>query len=357
MHQPTDRHVDPATANIMSAERHTGDVPAGTEVFFHRPGSTLLERIIPDPEGGVNFHLHPWEQAADQTSWVIRGRVETVEPLVRDARPTTKVQAKPLDGTLKEDHIARVEQARKEIADGALRKVVLSSMLNVAAEGLDAMDIVRRLAMAHPDSFSWTLRHPDIGTWFGSSPEPLVEGRWPHYRTACLAGTRMAHTGAVSDPWTSKEQEEQALVTEGAMDALRASGCEDLVAGDRQTIQYGPIEHLRTWIDFKATRPMEDVISALHPTPAVGGTPRRAALDFIARTETHDRAYYTGWVGLEEKEQVAYYVNLRCARLRDGVLTAYAGGGITGASKPVAEWHETRNKLRAVLDPIVHWTE
>ena len=341
----------------MSTVRHRDTAPEGGDVLFHRPGSPVLERIVPQPGGGVRFHLHPWEQAEDQTVRIIEGRVETVEQLRPDARPTVKVQVKHINGTLKEDHIARVERAREEIASGPLRKVVLSSLLNVAAEGLDALDIVRRLALAHPESFSWTLRHPEIGTWFGSSPEPLVEGQWPRFRTACLAGTRMSHLGEVSDPWTEKEREEQGLVTEGALDALRQSGCVNLEAGKRETIQYGPIEHLRTWINFEATRPMDEVISALHPTPAVGGTPRAQALDFIARHEDHDRAYYTGWVGLEEEQKVEYYVNLRCARLKDDVLTAYAGGGITGASKPVAEWHETRNKLRAVLDPIVHWSE
>lgn len=331
--------------------------PLPAEILFHRPGSSVLERIVPDEAGSAFFRLHPWERSKMKEPMVIRGHVETLETLIRDARPTVKVHVQPINGTLKSDHIAKVQKAREAIAQGPLRKVVLSSQLNVAVEGLEVPDIVRKLALAHPDSFSWALRHPELGTWFGSSPEPLIEGQWPHYRTACLAGTRMAHVGKVSDPWTPKEQEEQALVIEGALDALRDAGCAQVETGERQTIQYGPIEHLRTWIDFEATRPAEEVISALHPTPAVGGTPRNLALDFIAEHEDHDRAYYTGWVGLAEDDNVSYYVNLRCARLLEGVLTAFAGGGITAASNPAAEWNETRNKLRAVLDPLVHWAE
>lgn len=330
---------------------------APTEVLFHRPGSPVLERLVPDPDGDVRFRLHPWEQARDRTEMVLRGRTEVAEELQRDARPASKRPARHLNGTRKNDHIERVERARKAIQEGQFRKVVLSSQLNVAVEGLEGTDIVRRLAQAHPDSFSWTLRHPSIGTWFGSSPEPLIEGAWPNFRTACLAGTRMTHMGEATDPWTHKEEDEQAMVTEGALKALGDSGCTAVREGNRQTIQYGPIEHLRTWIEFQATRPIPEVIRALHPTPAVGGMPRNEALAFIAENEEHDRAYYTGWVGLEEGGNLAYYVNLRCARLMEGVLTAYAGGGITEASHPDAEWDETRNKLRAVLDPIVHWAE
>lgn len=341
----------------MSATRPVNTVHSEAEVLFHRPGSGVLERMTPHPEGTACFKLHPWEHAENRTEVVVRGHIEPAESLARDARPATKVSVRPLDGTPMSEHIASIEKARAAIANGTLKKVVLSSLLNVAVESLDCTEIVRRLALAHPDSFSWILQHPDFGTWFGSSPEPLVEGEWPLFRTACLAGTRMAHTGKVSDPWNSKEQEEQELVTEGALSALRTSGCTRLSTGKRETIQYGPIEHLRTWVEFQATRPISDVIAALHPTPAVGGTPRETALDFIATHEAHDREFYTGWVGLETESQVSYYVNLRCACHRKGILTAYAGGGITAGSQPVAEWNETRNKLRAVLDPIVQWAE
>ncbi len=337
----------------MTSERHIQDPE--TEVLFHRPGHLHLERLVPDVTGSMCFRLHPWERAEDQTEMVLRGRTKTEEVLVRDARPSVKSRVRHIDGTDQHDHAAWVKAAQLAMAQGPLKKVVLSSLLNVEVEALDPKDIVRRLALAHPESFSWAFSHPSIGTWFGSSPEPLIKGQWPHLRTACLAGTRMAHMGAVSDPWTEKEREEQDLVTEGALQALHEAGCRGIQTSERQTIQYGPIEHLRTWVDFEATRPLEEVIRALHPTPAVGGTPRPDALQFIAHHESHDRAYYTGWVGMEEGDEVSYFVNLRCAHLRDGIMTAYAGGGITAASNPAAEWAETRNKLRSVLDPIVHW--
>ena len=337
----------------MKEERHLLDTE--TEVLFHRPGAPHMERLVPDEEGSMCFRLHPWERALDQTERVLRGRPQIEEVLVRDARPSVKSRARKIDGTSQSEHSTWIKAAQQAMTNGPLRKVVLSSLLNVEVEALDNKDIVRRLALAHHDSFSWSFSNPELGTWFGSSPEPLIKGKWPNLRTACLAGTRMAHMGNVSDPWTEKEREEQALVTEGALQALESSGCANIRTSERQTIQYGPIEHLRTWLDFEATRPLQEVIEALHPTPAVGGSPRDEALEFIAEHEEHDRAYYTGWVGMEEGEDLSYFVNLRCAHLREGIMTAYAGGGITAASNPAAEWTETRNKLRSVLDPIVHW--
>ena len=326
-------------------------------VLFHRPGAPTLERLVPDEKGQACFRMHPWVHAQQHSIIEVRGRIEPGASVFGDQRPQIKPNANSLGGTERQSHIQMVTLAKESIATGVLDKVVLSSHLTVGVGPLDAEEVVRRQAQAHPDSFSWMVQHPDIGMWFGSSPEPLVEGHWPQFRTTCLAGTRMTHTGATSDPWTNKEVQEQQYVVDAVLEALQESGCEGVHVGPRETVQYGPIEHLRTIVDFRSTHSVFDVVKALHPTPAVGGTPREAALDFIQQNEGHDRAYYTGWIGLEQGDEVSYFVNLRCAALREDQLTAYAGGGITAGSDPASEWQETRNKLRSVLDPIVHWSK
>ena len=331
--------------------------PSDPMVLFHRPGASHLERLIPAEGGPVGFRMHPWEGSQGQGDLMLRGTLVRDAAVFGDERPFNKPAARALSGTSREAHIQAVRHAIAAIAEGTLEKVVVSSILTVEAADLDAEAVVRRLSQAHPDSFSWLVRHPEIGTWFGSSPEPLVQGQWPQLSTACLAGTRMAHTGSQSDPWTDKERHEQQLVTDSVLNALQQSGCRNIQAGERMTVRYGPIEHLRTMVTFDADGALGDVMAALHPPPAVGGTPRAAALAFIDRHEDHDRAYYTGWVGLEDGDDIAYFVNLRCGCLEGHRLSAYAGGGITAGSDPEAEWQETRNKLRSALDPIVHWPE
>lgn len=326
-------------------------------VVFHRPGSLVLEQLIADPNGSACFRMHPWEMTTRASDLVFRGKLVKGGPVFGAERPTTKPSATSLGGTEREAHMQSIERALEEIRTGTLDKVVLAGHLTVQVEGLDPEEVVRRQAQAHPDSFSWMAHLPGGQTWFGSSPEPLVEGVWPSLTTACLAGTRMAHTGAQSDPWTMKEMHEQQLVTDSVIDALRSCESKDIVLSDRETVRYGPIEHLRTMVNFKANRDLDELMNALHPTPAVGGTPRQEALDFIDAHEGQDRAYYTGWVGLEQGDSISFYVNLRCACVSGNELTAYAGGGITEGSDPQAEWQEIRNKLRSVLDPIVHWPE
>ena len=329
----------------------------GPLVLFHRPGSAVLERLVPSAEGPVRFRMHPWEGAAQHLDLVVEGWLENLAHWETSDQPGMRREATTVEGTARQDHLDRIALALETIENSPLEKVVLSSRLSLRVDGLEFDAIVRQLAAAHPNCFNWLLHHDEIGTWFGSSPEPLVEGVRPHFRTACLAGTRMAGHGVPPTPWTEKERHEQQLVTDAVVHALESVHCSDIRLGQRETVQYGPLEHLRTLVEFSTQCGVEEVMAALHPTPAVGGTPRDAALDFISRHEGHDRAYYTGWVGLEENDRVQYFVNLRCARLENDIITAFAGGGITAASDPAAEWMETRNKLRSLIDPIAHWSE
>jgi len=96
-----------------------------------------------------------------------------------------------------------------------------------------------------------------------------------------------------------------------------------------------------------------DLAAALHPTPAVCGVPREAALRELALCEPFDRGWYAGalgWVdGAGEGDLV---VGLRSALLRDGSAWAFAGCGIVAASDPDAELVESELKLRPVLEAL-----
>ena len=88
----------------------------------------------------------------------------------------------------------------------------------------------------------------------------------------------------------------------------------------------------------------------LHPTPAVGGEPRAAALPLIPALEGLDRGWYAGAVGWTDlSEDGEFCVALRCALLRERVAHLYAGCGIVADSDPAAELAESEVKLEALL--------
>ena len=98
---------------------------------------------------------------------------------------------------------------------------------------------------------------------------------------------------------------------------------------------------------------MLKILQELHPTPAVGGTPRDAAVPRIFDLEQIQRGLYAGVVGwfnhLNEGEMV---VGIRSALIEDRSATLYAGAGIVEGSTPDKEMRETECKLRAMLDAL-----
>ena len=91
------------------------------------------------------------------------------------------------------------------------------------------------------------------------------------------------------------------------------------------------------------------LLAALHPTPAVGGAPREAALAFIRESEPYDRGWYAGACGMLSRETSEFSVAIRSARITAQGISLFAGAGIVAGSEPAPEWAELDNKIANVL--------
>jgi isochorismate synthase EntC len=97
-----------------------------------------------------------------------------------------------------------------------------------------------------------------------------------------------------------------------------------------------------------------ELVSRLHPTPAVGGAPREAALSWLAENEGVERGWFAGPLGfLQSNCDGEFDVALRSALVRAQSATAWAGAGVVARSEPRAEFTETELKLRTVLGPLL----
>jgi menaquinone-specific isochorismate synthase len=93
-----------------------------------------------------------------------------------------------------------------------------------------------------------------------------------------------------------------------------------------------------------------DLLEHVHPTPAVAGLPRDAALALIDELEAMDRGWYAapvGWVAPDGSGEFA--VALRAAVVAGAEATLFAGCGIVGDSDPDEEYAESWLKLRPML--------
>ena len=119
------------------------------------------------------------------------------------------------------------------------------------------------------------------------------------------------------------------------------------------TAQAGPLAHLKTDIHFSSTAPTNFWLTALHPTPAVCGLPRAAALRFIAEHTPFDRRLYSGRMGIAFPDgNEIHFVNLRCMQVFEDHVEIHVGGGIVAGSSAEDEWRETELKadvLRTLL--------
>jgi isochorismate synthase EntC len=115
------------------------------------------------------------------------------------------------------------------------------------------------------------------------------------------------------------------------------------------------IQHLET--EIRASIPggtgILDLLRLLHPTPAVCGLPRDAAMEFLSEEEPFERGWYAGPVGFFDVEGNGVFA----PALRMGVMTAggwrlFAGAGIVEGSVPALEWEETAIKFRPVLEAL-----
>ncbi len=261
--------------------------------------------------------------------------------------PNLALEMLQVKSTSREDYESWVHQVTGLISSTILDKVVLSTLTTLEAPQ-NLSEFVKHLRASHPSAFIYFVYHSHCGAWMGATPEPLLTSEGEQYLTVSLAGTRVHEQGI--HPWGQKESLEQSIVTDYIRERLNEAGAMNLRIGRPETIRYGSLEHLRSDIRFTSDAP-ETVVQALHPTPAVCGTPFNDALATIKSIEKHDRKFYTGYVGIiEPNHETALYVNLRCMEVFADGLSAYTGGGITFESDPIDEWYETREKLKALLN-------
>lgn len=199
-----------------------------------------------------------------------------------------------------------------------------------------------------PNALVFFVHIPHVYTWAGATPELFLSVNENLAQSVSLAGT--LHPDS-NDEWGNKEREEQMFVTRYITDVFIKSGFVDVEVSGPETISFGLLQHLKTTFQTAnyLNSPLVTLIQALHPTPAVGGLPKKDGVDFILKNEKHERLWYSGFIGRMKKDKIDLFVNLRSMMVVNNAAVLYAGAGITAQSSPDAEWIETENKL------LVNW--
>ncbi len=335
----------------------TATLAARVGAFFAdaRPGVPVLVGALPfDPDGDDALH-QPLSLTCPSSA-----APTPVSPFVGE------VHEEPSPET----YARWVREALGAIGQGRdpLRKVVLARSLRVqGTEPFDPLSLAARLGQ-DPGVVPYAVALPtEAGVtpaWLvGASPELLVSRHGLQVVSHPLAGSARRRVDPVEDAAaaqallaSTKDHDEHRYVVEAITDAL-APWCVSLQAPARPALERtASMWHLGTRIEATLRDPATPVaalLAALHPTPAVCGTPRAAALATIRALEPQSRDFYAGAVGwMDAHGDGEWYVAIRCARVQGHVARVFAGAGIVAGSQPALEVAETAAKFGALLTAL-----
>jgi len=290
----------------------------------------------------------------------IQGELNTVLPLFNDIIESNSddvdfFTTTSSPSTSKEEFIKSTEKAVTEIASSELDKVVISKVKGQSVSHDRILPFINAVFNNYENCFVSFVASPEIGTWIGATPETLLHNSKDSFKTMALAGTQSAGNVTLKEAvWRQKEIEEQAYVSRYIINCFKNIRLREFSEVGPKTIKAGNLFHLKT--DFIVNLKDVDIpdldqtmLKLLHPTSAVCGMPLINAKSFISLHESHERKFFTGYLGPVNLNKVTeLYVNLRCCELTEAGVSFYAGAGITEDSIPEQEWHETELKCETL---------
>jgi menaquinone-specific isochorismate synthase len=347
---------------LLASISHDPDAPLRPTAFAalpfdrDRPGAFVVPADLHGRTAeGERWVLHLRDGDRPRGHEVTAGaRREPTEPI-----EPTELTVRALQSP--RDWCTAVAAARDRIRRGDLVKVVLARGLEIAADRpFDAASLWNALAAAHGEA-AYVFA---VDGFVGASPELLVSRIGATVRAQPMAGTtpRSGHPEAdqrrATELLTSAKNLEEHQITIDAVHDTLLPWCSYLDAEPTPSVvAAGPVQHLATLVEGRLSSPeptVVELVAALHPTPAVGGSPTASALELQAALEPFDRGRYAGPVGwVDSRGDGAFAVGIRSVELRPAGALLFTGVGVVADSDPAAELAETRAKAQTLLGALI----
>jgi menaquinone-specific isochorismate synthase len=244
--------------------------------------------------------------------------------------------------------------AHSEISAGTFQKIVPilfeKGGLGASPDRL-VSHIVRRLQELPPALHPYGCVRGSAG-FVGATPEILFRTDRRRYETMALAGTRPLERAdeLLEDP---KEQEEHRIVIDDIRAQLQDRGT--VSAGPTAVVRFPSLAHLHTPITFEPDDPdrfdFGDMVNTLHPTAALGGSPRSASTRNWLRNADRNvhRGVFGAPFGLRRPDGSGIcLVAIRNVTWNGRSVRIGSGAGVVRESKLEAEFEELRRKREQV---------
>ncbi len=358
---------------LLACAEHRGVPPEGFPGAIAFGGFSFAEQGSPRGWPGFadgSFHL------PERTFWKTPG-AETVETRWRAAdigagegegpgsgasEGAGETEVEPARTSDRAAWIEAVRRTLERIRGGTLSKAVLARSFGLVLDpSADPISILASLREAYPTCYRFLIADGRGNAFLGASPERLVRLAGGEVLTEAVAGTQRCEPGEDAPSLArdllgrTKDRSEHEVVLRHLLETLSPL-CESVVAPEIPEVMGLPhLLHLRTPVRGRAREGAHvlDLVSRLHPTPAVAGWPRREALEWIRHMETGGRGWYAGPVGwVNAHGDGDFAVGIRSVAIRGLNARIFAGAGIVEGSDPEMEWNETELKMKGILDAI-----
>ena len=255
-----------------------------------------------------------------------------------------------------------IDAALGAIASGSIEKVVLARTRGYSAiESIDPCAVLAALMEEEPSGFHFLVEQIPGCAFLGASPERLFRRIGNFIQSEAVAGTCGRGPDPASDDRlagrllaSDKNRREHEIVIR-RIESVLSPMVESLACDESPSVmRLRHVQHLMTTARGQLRSQFDDaqIISELHPTPAVCGWPVEQSREFIREHERMSRGLYSGVVGITSPSHSEFSVAIRTALINNTEMTAYSGAGIVRGSDADAEWLETTRKL-STFDAIV----
>lgn len=255
-----------------------------------------------------------------------------------------------------------VDAIAKELKSGPLKKVVLARELRLRfANFIEAESVLYQLFNEQHDSFIFAFE-ANGDCFIGASPERLVKKAGETVFSTCLAGSIKRGSTKEEDARLgdqllndSKNRQEHQFVVDMIKAALTEACTEVSLPETPRLMKIRDIQHLYTPVTGICREDVSilDLVERLHPTPAMGGLPKKKAIEKIRQVETLDRGFYAGplgWMDYEGNGEFA--VSIRSGLVQGKEASLFAGCGVVVDSEAESEFRETGLKFRPMLTAL-----
>jgi para-aminobenzoate synthetase component 1 len=346
--------------------------------FDHLEGKAYLVATgFPEMEEGQRLRrarmrleeMKSWLYATSPSQQVSFPRRERLGPVLSLPKDESEFQPTLRNGKIllksnftHEEYIKAVNRVREYIAAGDVFQVNLSQRFEAGLK-IPPYELYKRLRMVNPAPFASYINFPGVAI-VSASPERFLKVQGDLVETRPIKGTRPRGRDPIEDERLAQE------LTHSTKDRAENMMIVDLERNDLGRVcHYGTVKvtelailetfptvfHLTSTVVGRLRRGKSniDLLKATFPGGSITGAPKVRAMEIIDELEPTKRSVYTGSIGyLSFNEDMDINIVIRTFLIKEGKAYFQVGGGIIYDSDSEAEYVETLDKAKALIQAL-----